>query len=326
MFSLKHDRPSFDRRPKSCTDSLAPEKLNAHGADAMQPASPFSQRQSFCFFPRRMGRKGWMPGGPPPYVLVSKSRLESLYNLPLSEAAREIGLCATTFKKACRKLGINKWPFERRAASSCAWSQDNVDCGVSQLAPAVPCSSGVLINEHSGANAFGTFWTPTMSTMQAHPAQHHFFNPYPDPATSVIQPHHQPSFRDSAQTAGPEFALPAHLAFTRISSQYSSASTVDGACGSPSAEAHFTESGALFSFASSHQDTRIGDPIMEEEEAVNTEDTQNIDPGMAAKDAANAAACADRDAKQNPVINALMDYLEGPGLVFDETIFEDTCN
>jgi hypothetical protein len=296
----------------------------------MQPASPFSQRQSFCFFPRRMGRKGWMPGAPPPYVLVSMSSLESLYNLPLGEAAREIGLCATTFKKACRKLGINKWPFQRRAALSCAGSQDNVDCRVSQLAPAVPCPSGVLINEHSGANAFGTFWTPTMSMMQAHQAQHHCFNPYPDPATFVIQPNHQPSFRDSAQTAGPGFAPPAHLEFTRIlsqSSSSSSASTIDGACRSPSAEAHFTESGALFSSsASSHQDTRIGDPIMEEKDAANTEDTRNIDPGMTAKDAANAAVCDDRDAKQNSVVNAVMDYLEGPGLVFDETIFEESCN
>jgi len=46
-------------------------------------------------------------------ISVSYEDLEALFHLPLKDAAREINLCATTFKKACRSFGMEEWPFRR---------------------------------------------------------------------------------------------------------------------------------------------------------------------------------------------------------------------
>jgi len=40
--------------------------------------------------------------------------LEGLFHLPLTDAAREIGLCPTTFKKACRRFDLEQWPFRQK--------------------------------------------------------------------------------------------------------------------------------------------------------------------------------------------------------------------
>jgi hypothetical protein len=42
-------------------------------------------------------------------VLLTKSDLEKLMHLRLSEASKQLGLSATTVKKVCRTLGIYKW-------------------------------------------------------------------------------------------------------------------------------------------------------------------------------------------------------------------------
>ena len=45
------------------------------------------------------------------HIFVKYEDLENLFHLPLKEAAREIGLCQTTFKKACRRHDIMRWPY-----------------------------------------------------------------------------------------------------------------------------------------------------------------------------------------------------------------------
>jgi len=45
------------------------------------------------------------------HISVSYEALEGLFHLPLKDAAREIGLCPTTFKKACRRFDLEQWPF-----------------------------------------------------------------------------------------------------------------------------------------------------------------------------------------------------------------------
>ncbi|KAJ1484658.1 hypothetical protein T484DRAFT_1893931 [Baffinella frigidus] len=54
-------------------------------------------------------------GDAPPVrqVNVNKEELLALFHLPLSVACREVGMCSTTFKKACRALGVAKWPYHR---------------------------------------------------------------------------------------------------------------------------------------------------------------------------------------------------------------------
>ena len=49
--------------------------------------------------------------GPTGSVLVSLDVIEQLGSLPLERAAAQLGLSATSFKGACRKLGIQRWPY-----------------------------------------------------------------------------------------------------------------------------------------------------------------------------------------------------------------------
>jgi hypothetical protein len=48
-------------------------------------------------------------------VVVTMELLSTLHDLPLHKAAEAIGVSATAFKKACRKLGVRRWTYKRRA-------------------------------------------------------------------------------------------------------------------------------------------------------------------------------------------------------------------
>ena len=67
--------------------------------------------RSVLFFPRP--KEAWEPGHLTHHICVSKERIEGLFHLKLVDAAREIGLCPTTFKKACRRFGLTKWPSRK---------------------------------------------------------------------------------------------------------------------------------------------------------------------------------------------------------------------
>ncbi|KAL4445313.1 hypothetical protein ABPG77_011138 [Micractinium sp. CCAP 211/92] len=54
---------------------------------------------------------------------VTLSEVLSLQHLPIELAAAEVGVCVTTFKKICRKLGIARWPF-RSGTSKTAHAND----------------------------------------------------------------------------------------------------------------------------------------------------------------------------------------------------------
>ena len=41
------------------------------------------------------------------------STIQSLFHLPIVEAAQKCGMCTTAFKKACRKNNVYKWPFRQ---------------------------------------------------------------------------------------------------------------------------------------------------------------------------------------------------------------------
>ncbi|KAJ1488087.1 hypothetical protein T484DRAFT_1939990 [Baffinella frigidus] len=46
-------------------------------------------------------------------VFVDRSILDSMMHLPRDKAAESLGLCATTFKKVCRRAGLQGWPYRR---------------------------------------------------------------------------------------------------------------------------------------------------------------------------------------------------------------------
>ncbi|KAJ1471916.1 hypothetical protein T484DRAFT_1976637 [Baffinella frigidus] len=49
------------------------------------------------------------------HVLVYADDLKRMFHLPIADAAGKIGLCQTTFKKTCRRLGIEHWPYKKGA-------------------------------------------------------------------------------------------------------------------------------------------------------------------------------------------------------------------
>jgi len=63
------------------------------------------------FLPRR--KEGENLDGLSRHVHVAYEDLESLFHLPLKDAAREVGLCRSTFKKACRRLRLENWPYRK---------------------------------------------------------------------------------------------------------------------------------------------------------------------------------------------------------------------
>ena len=103
------------------------------------------KKRSCVYFPRR--KEGDGPGVPR-HISVSYEAMEGLFHLPPKEAAREIGLCPTTFKKACRRFDLETWPFQN-ASSSLAGQRrvpiarreaqtDGVDAGKAAFSSAAP--------------------------------------------------------------------------------------------------------------------------------------------------------------------------------------------
>jgi len=66
-----------------------------------------------CLYLPRL-KEGDDPNAFSRHIRVSYEDLESLFHLSLKDAAREIGLCPTTFKKACRRHHLEKWPSRQK--------------------------------------------------------------------------------------------------------------------------------------------------------------------------------------------------------------------
>eukprot|EP00960_Hanusia_phi_P037498 752991-Hanusia_phi.AAC.5 len=45
-------------------------------------------------------------------VILTRELLESFFDRPLVAVSQELGICPTAIKRACRKLGIARWPFK----------------------------------------------------------------------------------------------------------------------------------------------------------------------------------------------------------------------
>jgi len=39
--------------------------------------------------------------------------LAAQFNVPITEASKNLGICATVLKKICRKYGIQRWPHRK---------------------------------------------------------------------------------------------------------------------------------------------------------------------------------------------------------------------
>mmetsp|Transcript_10616 Transcript_10616/g.21005 ORF Transcript_10616/g.21005 Transcript_10616/m.21005 type:complete len:523 (+) Transcript_10616:217-1785(+) len=61
-------------------------------------------------FPRR--KAGQDSRGPTQPVIVTMELLKELSHMPLATAAEKLGVSPTAIKKACRKLGVHRWPIK----------------------------------------------------------------------------------------------------------------------------------------------------------------------------------------------------------------------
>jgi hypothetical protein len=73
--------------------------------------STYSKPQVSTVFPRRKTCDDKRDFSAPAPVDVTIEVLEQLCSLSLPKAASELGISATAMKKACRKLGITRWPY-----------------------------------------------------------------------------------------------------------------------------------------------------------------------------------------------------------------------
>ncbi|EKX35385.1 hypothetical protein GUITHDRAFT_118406 [Guillardia theta CCMP2712] len=75
-------------------------------------------------------RDGSSTLNPPSPVDLDQNAIVSLFHLRQTDAARRLGLSLSSLKVACRRIGINKWPYNRggehvQAARKAERSSDN---------------------------------------------------------------------------------------------------------------------------------------------------------------------------------------------------------
>jgi len=59
------------------------------------------------------GRPNRVEEGQAVPIQLTAALLRQHFAMPLHDAARALGICATAVKKVCRKMGIKQWPFQR---------------------------------------------------------------------------------------------------------------------------------------------------------------------------------------------------------------------
>ncbi len=93
---------------------------DAGGAEAEKHPASATQVPELEFsviFPRRktVNANGKGCDGEP--VFVTREFITPYFKMPMVAACAELGVCPTAMKKACRKLGIVKWPYRRTVAA-----------------------------------------------------------------------------------------------------------------------------------------------------------------------------------------------------------------
>ena len=99
----------------SVVSSMAPDRAEVGAAPTGgslydPPAGP--GLTEFSIVPRR-STASRRERSPPRAVVVTSALVHSLRGLPLPQAARAVGLSATAFKRACRRLGVARWDYTR---------------------------------------------------------------------------------------------------------------------------------------------------------------------------------------------------------------------
>eukprot|EP00293_Proteomonas_sulcata_P009792 CAMPEP_0184302898 /NCGR_PEP_ID=MMETSP1049-20130417/12754_1 /TAXON_ID=77928 /ORGANISM="Proteomonas sulcata, Strain CCMP704" /LENGTH=110 /DNA_ID=CAMNT_0026614297 /DNA_START=177 /DNA_END=506 /DNA_ORIENTATION=- len=101
-----HSPPSLRAKPSR---SQGVEEPRSQGAEEMSQGAEEGAHN--VIFPRRKAGQNKKSGGKSG-VVVTYEVLEQCFDMPLHKACKTLGVCATAFKKVCRKLGVMKWPYK----------------------------------------------------------------------------------------------------------------------------------------------------------------------------------------------------------------------
>eukprot|EP00960_Hanusia_phi_P033503 750484-Hanusia_phi.AAC.1 len=98
-------------------------------------------------------------------IEIDLQTVESLYHLRQEDAAAALGISLTSLKSACRRLGVQRWPYSRNRNQSGADSPHQFDTAEVEIVPPtnsitvttnVPIVSGLTMaleqNFHNGTN------------------------------------------------------------------------------------------------------------------------------------------------------------------------------
>jgi len=133
-------------------------------------------------FPRRkLGEKARCTDQP---VLLTLDSLTPYFHLPLKEAADRLGLCPTAVKTACRKFGLDRWPFRRGKRT-----EASNPTGPSSLSPPVGSESAMqpilpsMPWQSIGWGMMACSWPPMgmMNEKQNHAGAFYSCGPYERP-------------------------------------------------------------------------------------------------------------------------------------------------
>lgn len=104
------------RRPPQPTSRASSSASTDSGPAGAERPRRRGNRSALRLFPRRKAGESDLKalGGP---VDLSKEIVDEFVGMSMKEASQKLGISASAMKKACRKLGIQKWPHKSLRAS-----------------------------------------------------------------------------------------------------------------------------------------------------------------------------------------------------------------
>ena len=139
-------------------------RMHAH---APYGASRSAESIQVCLFPRRKAGelRSSLPRGRAP-LKVDGHAIQSLFDRPQGEAAKQLGISITAMKQVCRKLDIVRWPYRRKKKAESARAA-HTSLAAARKASAVEACSSVC----ASVDAFEPAHTPRSVVSSASSAQ-----------------------------------------------------------------------------------------------------------------------------------------------------------
>ena len=115
----RFEAASADMSDKECSAAAAGAAAVAAALAGATPGAgtaqgtPGTREHPIKMFPRRKHGDTVFPLKRRPPITVDLDSLKPLFHLPQPEAAKKLGISLTSLKMTCRRLGVNRWPYQR---------------------------------------------------------------------------------------------------------------------------------------------------------------------------------------------------------------------